>query len=210
MKNIKIRVTFAEEALGTSPSNEDIYRDFIASKAPDASTVENEVESIGVAGVVEKGMTVFPKLEDGTPFLYDYQIKGFFKDACGSLSRVGGKDEKGKKQPQNESGKLSAYKKTIDGLIFPQPRQITLCLPNGAVVGKCERHIRINDATGERVALAISESVPAGTCFECNILLLDSGLEKVLREWLDYGVLRGLAQWRNSGKGRFTWEEVKE
>lgn len=25
-------------------------------------------------------------------------------------------------------------------------------------------------------------------------------------EWLDYGKLRGLGQWRNSGKGRFTYE----
>lgn len=29
-----------------------------------------------------------------------------------------------------------------------------------------------------------------------------------VREWLDYGALRGFGQWRNSGKGRFTWEEV--
>ena len=43
-------------------------------------------------------MTVFPRTEDGRPFLYDYQIKGFFKDACGCLSRVAGKDpETGKK-----------------------------------------------------------------------------------------------------------------
>lgn len=25
------------------------------------------------------------------PVLYDYQIKGFFKDSCGMLARVGGK-----------------------------------------------------------------------------------------------------------------------
>lgn len=31
----------------------------------------------------------------------------------------------------------------------------------------------------------------------------------MVRECLDYGVLRGLGQWRNSGKGRFEWEEVK-
>ena len=30
-----------------------------------------------------------------------------------------------------------------------------------------------------------------------------------VREWLDYGALRGLFQWRNSGKGRFEWEEVE-
>ena len=34
------------------------------------------------------------------------------------LGRIGGKDEKGKKRAVNESGKLSAYKKIIDGLIL--------------------------------------------------------------------------------------------
>ena len=29
--------------------------------------------------------------------------------------------------------------------------------------------------------------------------------KKVVREWLDYGQLRGIGQWRNSGKGRFTY-----
>lgn len=28
-------------------------------------------------------------------------------------------------------------------------------------------------------------------------------------ERLDYGELRGIGQWRNSGKGRFTYEELK-
>ena len=49
---------------------------------------------------------------------------------------------------------------------------------------------------------------PAGTSLVVDIRLLDDGLETVLREWLDYGALRGLGQWRNSGKGRFTWEEI--
>jgi hypothetical protein len=37
--------------------------------------------------------------------------------------------------------------------------------------------------------------------------LLDSDM-KLVREWLDYGRLRGIGQWRNSGRGRFTWEEI--
>lgn len=31
--------------------------------------------------------------------------------------------------------------------------------------------------------------------------------EDTVREELDYGRLRGIGQWRNSGKGRFEWEE---
>ncbi len=76
MKTMHVKLTFTEPILGTSPANEDVYRDFIGSKAPDAATVNAEVEALGADAVVEKGMTVFPRMEDGTPFLYDYQING--------------------------------------------------------------------------------------------------------------------------------------
>lgn len=29
-------------------------------------------------------------------------------------------------------------------------------------------------------------------------------------EWLDYGELRGIGQWRNSGKGRFKWHDITD
>lgn len=48
MKTIKIKLTFTEPVLGTSPTNEDIYRDFIGSKAPDAATIDDEVAALGV------------------------------------------------------------------------------------------------------------------------------------------------------------------
>ena len=41
---------------------------------------------------------------------------------------------------------------------------------------------------------------------EITIKMLSDEHEKVVREWLDYGELRGLGQWRNSGKGIFTYE----
>ena len=51
---IRVRITFREKILGTAPANEDVYRDFIASKAPDAKSTEDEIEAIGVDAVVEK------------------------------------------------------------------------------------------------------------------------------------------------------------
>lgn len=77
MKELKVKLTFTEPILGTSPANPEIYREFIGSKSPDAATVEEEVSALGADAVAEKAMTVFPRTEDGTPFLYDYQIKGF-------------------------------------------------------------------------------------------------------------------------------------
>lgn len=60
---MKVRLTFLEPVLGTWPSNENIARDFIASKAPDASTIEDEIAALGADAVAEKGKTVFPRTD---------------------------------------------------------------------------------------------------------------------------------------------------
>ena len=106
------------------------------------------------------------------------------------------------------SHQLRAYKKEIDGLIFPQPRQIPLILPEGEEMGFCERPLRAHTAQGERVALARSEQAPVGTTVEFEVRMLRADLHLFVEEWLDYGRLRGFGQWRNSGMGRFTWREV--
>lgn len=195
---MKVRVTFTEALLGTWPSNENVARDFIASKAPDAATVEDEIAAIGVDAVAEKGKTVFPRV-DGKPVLYDYQIKGFFKDSCGMLARV----------KSTKSSSLKAYKKIIDGLIFVEPR----CIPihvNGEI-GECQRPLRAQTAQGERVSLAMSEKIPTGSSIEFEITLFDEKAHKdAVLEWLDYGRLRGIGQWRNSGKGRFSYEVLAD
>lgn len=56
--------------------------------------------------------------------------------------------------------------------------------------------------------IAKSETVPEGSTIEFEIQCLDPALEDAVVECLDYGALRGLSQWRNSGKGRFTWERI--
>ena len=104
----------------------------------------------------------------------------------------------------SESSKLKAYKKIIDGLVFVNPRAIPIDFDGD--VGICQRPLRAQTAQGERVALAISEEIHAGATIEFDVNLLDGAHEKALREWLEYGALRGLGQWRNSGRGRFTCE----
>lgn len=195
MKSLKVKFTLTEEMLGTASANPDVHREYIASKAPDARSMEEEVAAVGVDGVAEKQMTVFHR-HDGKPCMVDYQLKGYFKDACAALARV----------PGTKSSKLKAYKKTIDGCIFVFPRMIPLEMPNGAQVGNCQRPLRAQTAQGERVALANSETVPAGTVITCEVRILDDGLEGIVTEWLEYGELRGFGQWRNSGKGRFKFE----
>lgn len=194
---IKVKITFIEPILGTSPADGDVYRSYIGSKAPDAATIEDEVEALGAEAVAEKGMTVFPRTAEGKPFIYDYQIKGFFKDTCGGLRKVKG----------SLSEKIKAYKKEIDKLVFPRPREIVI--EDYDKIGECQRPLRAMTAQGERVSLAMSEEIPAGATVTFAVDCLTPDLAAAVREWLDYGELSGIGQWRNSGKGRFVWTELE-
>lgn len=196
MKEIKVRLTFTEELLGTASSDPHIHEEYIASKAPDAPSRAEEVEALGVDEVVDKQKTIFPRNADGEPIMWDYQIKGFFKDTCSALRKVTG----------TRSSKIKAFKKEIDGLIFPEPRQIKINVDGD--IGNCQRPLRASTAQGERIALANSETIPAGATIEFTVVCLADSYIDTVKEWLDYGKYRGFGQWRNSGKGRFTWEEL--
>lgn len=202
MGTMKVKLTFNTELLGTASSDKDIHKNFIASKAPNATSREEEVAAIGADAVVEKTATVFPRDACGMPIVWDYQIKGFFKDACGMLSRAS----------STASSTLKAYRKIIDGLVFIEEREIPFILPEGGEVGRCQRPLRAQTAQGERIALANSETLPAGTTLEFTIETYElkgkEDLEACVKEWLDYGRKRGIGQWRGSGRGRFTWEIV--
>ena len=196
MKTIKIRATFTEAVLGTLPGNQELYLDYIATKAPNPSTIEDEVAALGVDGVAEKGVTVFPRTEDGKPFIYDYQLKGFFKDTCGMLRNVKG----------TESANLKAYKKYIDGLVFVSPRQIIINTDKPVTI--CQRPLRASTPMGERIAIAASEEIAAGATIEFTVDVFKDDMLDTVYEWLDYGRHRGLGAWRNSGKGAFTCEVI--
>lgn len=206
MEKIRVHVKFIEGILGTASNDKEIYSKFIGSKAPDAASLEEEVASVGVDDVVEKGTTVFPKLEDDTPFLYDYQLKGFFKDSCKMLSKLTKKDPvTGKKgKAANESSKITAYKSVIDGLIFVEPRKIPFKYDGEITI--CQRPLRAQTMQGERIALASSEEIPAGAEITFTVICMSDEHTKAVIEWLEYGYFRGIGQWRNSSKGRFCYE----
>ena len=201
MKEIEVKITLLEDMLGTSAANPDIHRDFIASKAPDEDRMMEEVEAIEDAeDKFEKAMTVFSRDENGNPIVWDYQWKGYFKDAYGALKKI----------PGTEASKIKAYKKDIDGLVFVEPRKIPIKL--SGEMGVCQRPLRASTPMGERVALASSESIPAGSEMIFTVRLLRDSDEKGIIEALKYGRMRGFGQWRNSGKGRFKVEilSIKE
>lgn len=192
MTKVHVKLTFTDDLLGTSSGNPELHREFIASKAPDAAKMEEEVALLGVEAVEEKSMTVFPKMADGTPYLWDYQIRGFFKEICGAMRGI----------PGTKSSKVKAYKKKVDNTIFVEPREIPLDL-HSMKIADCQRPLRASTMQGERIALANSEVCPQGTTCEFDVLCMVDEDVDMLREWLEYGKYKGIGQWRNSGKGRF-------
>lgn len=194
---MKVRLILTEEMLGTKAANADVFADFIASKHPSGTPQRDELDR--AEHREEAGTTVFHR-ENGVVGIYDYQIKGFFKDACGATNRFD-------KEHRNGLDKLSAYKSKIDGAIFVTPRFIPITLPEGKTVGVCERSLRADTAQGPRVSVCRSETVPAGSVIEFDVAILSKELVPYVEQWFDYGKLRGLGQWRNSGKGRFEWQE---
>lgn len=205
---IKATVTLTEEMLGSAPSNPEVYSTYIASKNPNgidkaeaeavaarqksAENGDDDKEGKEDKEKDERGVTVFPRTPDGKVAIYDYQVKGFMKDACGILRMC----------DDTESSKLKAYKKCIDGAVFVYPRMIVLNVPEGKELGYCERPLRAETMQGPRVSLAKSETVPEGTTFEFEVELLKSDMKGAVIEWLEYASKRGFGQWRNSGKGR--------
>ena len=147
MMILKCRLTTIEAMLGTASNNKEIHSEFIASHAPDAPSREEEIEAVGVEETIEKGMTVFPRNKDGQPILWDYQIKGFFKDACGSLRKI----------KESKSSGIRAYKKEIDGLIFIEEREILI--QTKEPIESCQRPLRAQTAQGDKNSLANSEEI---------------------------------------------------
>lgn len=196
--DVRVRLTFIADVLGTATTDEQIYRSYLADQAPDAPSVEEEVAAIGVDDMVEKGTTVFPKDADGTPIMWDYQIRGFFKSACSALQRC-----KGAAFAKNTE-KLKAFRKILDQCILVAPRKIRFNLSGD--MGMLQRPLRAQTAQGERVALASSETVPAGSTVEFTVRCLNDDWVLAMMEWLNYGQYNGMLQWRNSGAGAFLYE----
>ena len=208
MKRLHIKITFVEPILGTANNNENIHTEYIASKAPDKISREEEIAALGVQEVEEKSMTVFSRNSKGRPIIWNYQIKGFFKEACSMLQRMKGES------CSKESCKLKAYKKIIDGCIEPagdlhQGRQIPITIPRGTEIEDYQRPLRAQTAQGERIALANSERIAEKATAEFYIETPDAYVNAV-HEWLRYGRNHGLGQWRNAGFGRFDYELIDE
>jgi len=222
---MKVRLTFLQDVLGTQPTDSKIYESFLATK------MRKEMEKSGykeekIDEKINKGMEALPNNEDGEfyrdgvtvfprlkiketgeeiPAIEGYLLKGFFKNACWACAKADGL-----------SAELSAYKKYIDNMT--DVNEISPIIVNDDVKKYMEEHkgtlplfqrpIRISDRNGERVALACSEYVPAGSYIDFEITAMSEEALNFVIEWLNYGKHNGLCCWRNSGKGKFDWIDL--
>lgn len=167
---MKAELEFIEPLLGTMSGNPDLAEEYIAAKHPSGQVQDDEAEAIeNLPEVLEKASTVFPRNKEGKPFLWDYQIKGFFKDACAAMIHT---EQLTKEELKKVRLTEYLYKRTIDELVFVSPRRILIVLPEKADLYFWERPLRGQTMRGERVALARSEASPEGThiIFEVNWL----------------------------------------
>lgn len=205
-ETLSVKMRFTEPLLGCASGNKEIHRDFIASQAPTVEAAEEEITSI--PEMAEKTMTIFPRDEKGL-HLWDYQIKGFFKENLAVLVELG-------------DCALSKWivKKAVNALVFVEPRRIYLHAQDGSIWQKSEssiqRPLRAETLQGDRIALASSEMLPVGTWIEFRVDLLSGSNAKSklavvtlddLRGCLQYASRKGFLQWRSGGWGRFEWEE---
>lgn len=61
MKELKVKITFTEEVLGSQCADKEIHRTYIASKAPDAPSREDEVATLGVDAVEKRCIRICEK-----------------------------------------------------------------------------------------------------------------------------------------------------
>jgi len=206
LKKYKVRIELAEAMLGTTPVNPSIWAEHIATKQAkalkkegmSADEIKAEIEST-VAGVsgndeLDTGKTTFMKDEIGY-YVRDYFIKGFLKNSAKCMK---------------EFGKVKQLRSKVRDYLHVRPRHIYVAKPNSELQ-IIERPLRAQTPQGERVAIARSESVPAGTILDFELHSLNGVITKnCIEALLDFGQYEGLGQWRGSGAGRFTVVEFKE
>lgn len=190
----RVNIEFAEPMLGGAPLNAEIYKDYIATKRTDPPLTSDELGEELETLPDDKGVTGFHRDANGNPIIFDYAWKGYMKEACGFLRMIAGTESKG----------LTSYKKKIDGLLFVYPRRIPLILAGPITLN--QRPLRAETMQGPRVTLACSEQVPAGTTMRFELVSLADSImtEDLIREWLEYGAMKGFGQWRNSSWGRIS------
>lgn len=199
---IEVEIELLEDQLGTVPKSKEVYTKFIATKV-DPSIAKDEAEGIKEDGTT--GWTTFMEDEKGL-YILNYMILGFLRDAGSTLKEAvpAAGNKKGIKQ----------LKSKLENFVFVTPRKIRF-EREGEILKVCdgvlERPLRAMTAQGPRVTLAKSDSINAGATLKFQITLIESKEITVdtIRTILEYGVLKGLGQFRNGSYGQFKVNSFK-
>ena len=196
-KEIEALLRTVEEVVGTSLTREEVSQLFSGDEK-----LKSLRESLG--GFDTQGVTVFFRDKNGKPCLGNHMIKGFLKAAGEAFART---------LPTKNGTML--HSATYTSAIINQHVTVT---PDFLVASKdiertkdkkpkyLQRSLRVQTAQGQRVTLAKSEVLPAGTEFTFTVKVMDGSpfTKEVLEQLLSYGEMVGLGQWRGSGgKGQF-------
>ena len=230
-----VTMWFTQPLLGSAPGDPDIYKKFIASKAPDAPTREEELMTNTVENVAAKGTNVFlRRTVTGNPTLGQHTVKGFYKERITATKRQKGGIE------------VTNHKTKIVGNITISPVFIDLQFPEELVkettedvfrkegfghaqvvrfphepgsrfrkvmLPTCDRPLQAETAQGKITSIASSEMAPAGTKIEyklkIDVLKKDPLDEDIMRTILT-GIDHGTGQWRGSGEYGAFVAEIKD
>jgi hypothetical protein len=197
---LEITLTFKTAVLGTAPSNPNIYADYVADEALkngaiNGARLQEELDALPVDE--DRGSTVFRRDDQGRPCFIDYMVKGFFKETCTAQKRFDESLSKG----------ITLHKVKINDTLFITPQFIPILMQDGTTpaITMFQRPLRAETPQGPRVALASSECIQPGAQITFTVQNFATKLlsKEVIVEWLTYGLMRGLGQFRNGGFGRF-------
>lgn len=190
-----LTIEFLEPVLGTAPKDRELYESYIIERAKkEGVEVDEEEELATIEDLAQRGWTGFHSDNTGL-FLYDYQIRGYFKEAGSATKHIHG---------------VKNVNTKVDRWLFVRPRRIYFTR-NGTVIKQpesvLERPIRAMTMRGPRTSLVRSDSIQAGAQLICTLDVINDEIsEKFLRTCLDYGSMSGMGQWRTGGYGRFTYD----
>jgi len=173
-----------------------------------------ELSEMPPEDLVSKGTSVFYRDRTGAPAMRNYQFKGFLKESSGILlerleGRLAAKDSNQmvRFEVGGEYAKraMSVYthKGILDNEVHVHPYFIAV---SGGLGPELTRPLRCETMQGPRVALATSETIPAGGVFGVHLSVHRPELVEWILCCLDSGIDKGLGQWRNSSAGTFVWE----
>lgn len=229
-KKYKIKMWFVQPLLGSAPSDPNIYKNYIASKAPDAPTREEELMTTTVENVASRGTNVFlRRTVTGKPTLAQHSLKGFLKERGSQENRV------------VDGISITNHKTKIVGNVSIYPTFVDLEFPEDLIrdtteevfrkegfghssvvrfpaepgsrfrkvmLPTCDRPLQAETPQGKITSIASSEIAPAGTSIsfemkvdELNKTKKDAGpIDERLMALFMTGCEHGTGQWRGSGE----------